>query len=111
MDEKNPSSAVESMRTISKGYSGFVHGASPHIMDMYHGTPPRFHVRGMLGTVRANDHRKDLWNSFYRSIASFVLASKAFGDQAFTESVLKYMRSFARAAGETYAHPPEALEA
>ena len=107
----NPSSVVDVMRSVSKVYSGFVHGASPHIMDMYGGTPPRFHLRGMLGTARADDHRKDLWNSFYRSIGSFVFAAKAFGDQAFTESVLKYMRSFARAAGELYAHPQEKLEA
>ena len=103
----NPSSSVEVMRTVSKTYSGFVHGASPHIMDMYAGNPPRFHVRGMLGTVHAGDHREDLWNSFYRSIGSFVLAAKAFGDEALVQSVLGYMRCFAKAAGESYAHPPE----
>jgi hypothetical protein len=103
----NPSSGVEVMRTVSKTYSGFVHGASPHIMDMYGGNPPRFHVRGMLGTVRADDHRGDLWNSFYRSIGSFVFAAKAFGDEALVQSVLGYMRRFAKAAGESYAHPPE----
>ena len=105
----NPSSGVEVMRTVSKTYSGFVHGASPHIMDMYAGDPPRFHVGGMLGTVRADDHRGDLWNSFYRSIGSFVFAAKAFGDEALVQSVLGYMRRFAKAAGESCAHPPEKL--
>lgn len=103
----DPSSVVEVMRTVSKTYSGFVHGASPHIMEMYGGTPPRFHVGGMLGTIRADDHREDLWNSFYRSIGSFVFAAKAFGDEALVQSVRGYMRRFAKAAGETYAHPPE----
>lgn len=103
----NPSSGVEAMRTVSKTYSGFVHGASPHIMDMYCGNPPRFHVRGMLGTVRADDHRGDLWNAFYRSIGSFVFAAKAFGDESLVQSVVGYMRRFATAAGESYAHPPE----
>lgn len=107
----NPSSGVEVMRTVSKIYSGFVHGASPHIMEMYGGTPPRFHVRGMLGTIRADDHREDMWNSFYRSIGSFVFAAKAFGDEALVQSVLGYMRHFAKAAGESYAHPPEKPEA
>ena len=95
------------MRTVSKTYSGFVHGASPHIMDMYAGNPPRFHVCGMLGTVRADDHRKDMWSSFYRSIGSFVIAAKAFGDEALVQSGLEHMRRFASAAGESYAHPPE----
>ena len=103
----NPSSGVETMRTISKIYSGFVHGASPHIMDMYGGNPPRFHLRGMLGTVLADDHQDDLWNPFYRSIGLFVLVAKAFGDEALMQSVLTYMRGFARAAGESYGHPPE----
>ena len=65
----------------------------------------------MLGTIRADDHREDLWNSFYRSIGSFVFAAKAFGDEALVQSVLGYMRRFAKAAGESYAHPPEKPEA
>ena len=98
------------MRTVDKTYSGFVHGASPHIMDMYYGDPPYFHVRGMRGTTLANEHREDLWNYFYRSIGSFVLSAKAFGDEALCQSVLKYMRSFARASGEDYTRPPNESE-
>jgi hypothetical protein len=101
----NPSSGAEVMRTVDKTYSGFVHGASPHIMEMYYGDPPYFHVRGMLGTSLANEHREDLWNYFYRSIGSFVLSAKAFGDEPLCQSALKYMRSFARAKGEDYGHP------
>ena len=43
-------------RTISKVYSGFAHGASPHIMDMYGGNSPHFHTNGMLGTPRMEEH-------------------------------------------------------
>lgn len=107
----DPSSGVEVMRTVQKAYSGFVHGASPHIMDMYAGSPPRWHLRGMLGTIRADDHREDLWNAFYRSIGSFGFAAKAFGDEVLFNSVLEYMRNFATAAGESYAHPPAKHEA
>jgi len=107
----NPSSFLDAMRTVNKVYSGFVHGASPHIMEMYCGTPPRFHVRGMLGTICADDHREYLWNSFYGSIVSFVLAAKAFGDEALAQGALGYMRRFAKAAGKSYAHPPEKPEA
>lgn len=103
----DPSRGAEAMRTVDKTYSGFVHGASPHIMEMYYGGPPHFHVRGMLGTARANEHREDLWNCFYRSIGSFVCSTKAFGDEVLCESVLGYMRNFARANGEDYAHPPD----
>lgn len=107
----DPSRSVEVRRTIHKLYSGFVHGASPQIMELYCGNPPYFHVRGMLGTTLAQEHREDLWNYFYRSISSFAMSAKAFGDEALFQRVLEYMRSFARAGGENYAHPPKGSEA
>ncbi|HMF77705.1 MAG TPA: hypothetical protein VK604_18760 [Bryobacteraceae bacterium] len=105
----DPSRAADVMRTINKTYSGFVHGASPQIMEMYDGDPPHFHLSGMLGTTFANDHRNDLWNQFYRSIASFVWSAKAFGDEVMCESILQFQGEFAKANGETYAHPPDGL--
>lgn len=102
----DPSRGAETMRTIDKLYSGFVHGASPQIMEMYYGDPPHFHVCGMLGTDLADDCREDLWNYFYRGITSFVVTAKAFGDETLCRSVLTYMRDFARAKGEDYSRPP-----
>jgi hypothetical protein len=102
----DPSRGTEIMRTVDKTYSGYVHGASPHIMDMYYGDPPRFHVRGMLGTTLLDEHREDLWNYFYRSISSFVWAAKAFGDEAMCQRAVEYMRSFARANGQDYSERP-----
>jgi hypothetical protein len=55
-------------KTISKAYSGFVHGASPHLMEICVGDPPKFCVRGMLGTPRVEDHEFDVWNYFYRGL-------------------------------------------
>ena len=49
---KGSSKHLDASRTVSKAYSGYVHAASPQIMDMYGGNPPRFHVRGMRGTER-----------------------------------------------------------
>jgi hypothetical protein len=61
----DPSRGIELSKTITKTYSGFIHGASPHIMDMYGGNPPRFHVTGMLGTPRIDEHADDIWNYFF----------------------------------------------
>jgi hypothetical protein len=102
----NPSQNVEVNRTVNKLYGGYVHGASPHIMEMYYGSPPVFQVRGMLGTSLAEKHRQDLWNYFYRSIASFVYTAKAFGDEGLCQSVLAYMKDFAKANGKDYPRPP-----
>src|ERR1700723_2890110 len=41
----NPSQNVEVNRTVNKIYGGYVHGASPHLMEMYYGSPPLFQVR------------------------------------------------------------------
>ena len=101
-DRLDANSRIEVRRTVQKVYSGFVHGASPHIMDMYLGKPPQWHLRGMLRTHRADEHREDLWNVFYRSIGSFALVAKAFGDDALFDRVFRYMREFAAAAGENY---------
>ncbi len=74
---ENPSQDQEISRTLSSAYSGFVHGASPQIMEMYGGIPPRFHVRGMLDTPLGRSHYKSNWNYFDRAIATFAIAAAA----------------------------------
>lgn len=98
----DPSTGVEVTRTISKAYSGFVHAASPQIMDMYGGNPPRFHVRGMINTPRHAEHRADLWNYFYRAIVAFGFAAKAFGDDVLFETIRKFSDEFASLSGKNY---------
>ena len=100
--DHNPSRGIELSRTLHKTYSGFVHGASPHIMELYGGYPPRFHVAGMLGTPLIPTYEDDLWNYFYRGIIAFQLTAKAFGDDALFDKIGKYKDEFAKAVGEKY---------
>lgn len=99
----DPSRGAALGRTLSKAYSGYVHGASPHIMEMYGGNPPHFHVSGMRDTPRFVDHQDDLWNYFYRGICAFGFAAKAFGDESLVESIRRYRDQFAKASGKEYA--------
>jgi hypothetical protein len=92
--EPNQYSAIKAGKNVSKAYSGFVHGASPHIMDLYGGNPPRFHVRGMKGTPRIAEHEEDLWNYVYRGILSCNFVAKAFGDDEMFNSIRKYRNVF-----------------
>ena len=94
------STAIEVSRTVSKTYSGYVHAASPQIMDMYVGNPLRFHVRGMLGTPRHQEHRADLWNYFYRNILSFGFVAKAFGDDKLFALIRDFSKEFMRLSGK-----------
>ena len=99
---KGSSKHLDASRTVSKVYSGYVHAASPQIMDMYGGNPPRFHVRGMRGTERHLEDSADLWNYFYRGILAFGIAAKAFGDEELFSSIRNFADEFARATGKDY---------
>ena len=88
----DPSRGVELRRTLSKTYSGYVHAASPQIMDMYGGNPPMFHMRGMLGTIRHDEHREDIWNYFYRGVIAFAVTAKAFGDEVLFGQLIDFVR-------------------
>lgn len=101
-EAENPSRGVEVSRQVSKTYSGYVHAASPQIMDMYGGSPPRFYVEGMKGTPRHDEHREDLWNYFYRGILAFSFSAKAFGADVLFERISSFADSFAKEAGRDY---------
>jgi hypothetical protein len=68
-------------KIIAKAYSGFVHAASPHIMDMYGGMPPRFDVSGEFRNIRRREFADDAMNYFYRALVAMAFAAKAFGDE------------------------------
>jgi hypothetical protein len=78
-------------RILTKAYSGFVHAASPHIMDMYAGVRPRADVSGSLKKHRFALQQNDAANYFYRGILTMALAAQAFSD----EKLYRAMRNFA----------------
>lgn len=90
----NESDNINVLRTLSKSYSGYVHGASPQIMEMYSQNPSRFIVSGMLGTPLQSEHRDDFTNQIYRSIVSFVLSAKAFANKETVERLLHCKHEF-----------------
>jgi len=95
----NSPTRQEAARSIYKTYSGFVHGASPHIMDMYGGNPPHFHTNGMLGTPRIQEHADDLWNYVYRSFISHIVVAKALGAETHVTILNRHLDRFELNAG------------
>lgn len=77
--ELNPSDAQELLRTVHQAFSGYVHGAYPHIMEMYGGNSPRFHVSGMLGTPRITEWRGQLVGYVQRLIIASVFVARKMG--------------------------------
>lgn len=99
---KGSSKLLDAARTVSKTYSGYIHAASPQIMDMYWGTPGKFHMNSMLNTPRHDEHRADLWNYYYRGICAFVFAAKAFGDEELFKAIREYSGEFSNLSGKDY---------
>lgn len=93
------SSSIEVARTLHKTYSGFVHGASPHIMDLYSGNPPHFQLRGVTESSLLDDYTGDLLNYYYRAILAFGSSAKAFGEDGLCDEILTFAKRFATSSG------------
>lgn len=96
----NPSFTAEVFRTSDSFHSGYVHGASPHLMAMVGGDPPRFHMNGMSGTPDERSHRNMFWHYVLRSILLFSTVSYRFGDMAAGAKIRAYADSFERSRPE-----------
>ena len=109
----NTSDLIELDRTVHKAYSGYVHAgyvhaASPQIMDMYGGSPPHFHLHGMLGTSRIDESQRDLCcHYFYRGGAQVVLVARCFGLGALAEELRKFVAQFETESECVESRPPE----
>ncbi|MCZ0937947.1 MAG: hypothetical protein OXJ55_04890 [Caldilineaceae bacterium] len=75
---------AELERTIDKVKSGYVHGASGHLMEMYGGHLGRFqfHMNGMQGTSLQRVSGEEFWRYVYRAILVFAMVTYRFrGDE------------------------------
>jgi hypothetical protein len=85
--------------SLASIYSGYVHGASSHIMDMYVGNPPNFHVTGQLGLGRESSQLGDAANSIYRALLSFVFVARIFEDYVLRDTLSEAARRFSDVFG------------
>jgi len=88
----DPSGQIKASKTVHKTDSGYIHAASPHIMDSYGGQPPHFHTEGMSGTVREAEYRWYLQNYFFRAVPSFAIAANAFRLQGIHTEMMGLMK-------------------
>ena len=83
----NPSDGQELHKTLARAYSGYVHGASPHIMEMYGGAPPKFHTGGMLGTPPFSLAKREAQTYFYRGLLNVTFVAFYLGCSDAAESL------------------------
>jgi hypothetical protein len=80
----DPSREVKVVGVLSGTFSGFVHGAYVHLMELFGGPFLRFHTRGMLGTPRLQECLANQVHYVFRSL----LAVEGVGYRAFREDVV-----------------------
>jgi hypothetical protein len=107
--ELNPSDCQELHRSLSQAYSGFVHAASPQVMDMYGGDPPRFHVSGMQGTPRIPEFEEDAWNYHYRALLSIMMVALSFKQHELLKELYAFRGYVEQKSRRTEWEHPEAL--
>lgn len=94
---------LEDMKRLHMLYSGFVHGAAPHILDLYDGDPLRLQIKGLAGTRKQKVHEADYWNYIYRGLQTHAFAAHVFGGSVqLAASLLNYIKMFAKSAGKDY---------
>lgn len=99
----NPDGNFSQMSDVSQAvggtYSGYIHASAVQVLDLYGGDPPHFHIEGMQGTPRMEDHIYDAWNYFYRGIATGIFVARAFGDRPLSKSLGDYHDKFLEQSG------------
>lgn len=93
---------VKAARVINQAYSGYVHAAAPHIMDMCGGPELRFHLKGLRGTSRMPAHIHDFWNYVYRGFLAAICVAKSFGSEEVEAQLYQACDRFERQSGSTF---------
>jgi hypothetical protein len=94
-------------KIVNKAFSGFVHGASPHILECFGGNSPHFHTQGLLGTPRMPEYEHSLWNYMYRGFMSHLLVAQAFRAESVSRRLQEEKRRFEAIAGVDYSVRPK----
>ena len=105
----NPHDAREVSRTISQTYSGYVHGASGHILEMVGGNPLQYHLSGMAGTPRQSEFTYNYWDYAYRGLITLVLTAKVLGNAEIVDKGYKFIEHFEKITGDTGSGDAEKL--
>lgn len=89
----DPSTGSKVSKVVAKSYSGFVHAAAPHVMEIYDARSNTFGVSG-APDYRQVEHIQDLWNYIYRGTTAMMAAAKAFGSDKHFEALEEAIETF-----------------
>lgn len=85
---------------IEGAYSGYVHGAAPHLMEMCWGNRgPQFHINGQAGSPLTQDHVADAWNFIYRGLLAYIVAATALESREAWDFSMSFTQDFLTKSG------------
>jgi hypothetical protein len=94
--------AIKAGNSLAQTYSGFVHDAAPHIMEMCVEPEARFALAGVFDPTLLHDHFEDFWNYVYRGLIACRFGALALNDSASEHIIIQATDSFERASGTTF---------
>jgi hypothetical protein len=108
----NPSDGQAIQSTIFKADSGYVHGASIHIMEMIesvNGGRPYYRLSGMLGTQREPEWLAQSWHYCYRGLLYVMEVAGVFDERDLLQELYAYRSEIEVRSGRTDWPDPEKL--
>lgn len=90
----NPSDAQKILQVTNDAFSGYVHGAYPHIMELYGGNPPRFHVNGVFESPRIKTCINQISYHLHQTILAIGVLTKSLGISPLADQVDEIRNQF-----------------
>ncbi len=90
----NPCDLQKMFQVTNDALSGYVHGAYPHIMEMYGGSPPKFHTEGMHAAPRIRMCIDQIQVYTQGAITAFEDLAKSLGSKELFEYLHKTREYF-----------------
>lgn len=100
--QPDPQIAIKAGNSLSQTYSGFVHAAAPHIMEMCVEPGARFALAGVFAPSLLQDHIDDFWNYIYRGFLSAQFVALAFNDNDTAAHIRASTEDFESKSGTTF---------
>lgn len=95
------SALSKSILATSFAFAGYVHGASPHIMEMYDQNSKSFITIPHIDKSTSASHEQNIWHYYARGIMSFEAAGFLFDDAEMVELSRTHWTEFEKATGRS----------
>lgn len=109
-NQLNPHDHIQITKTIHDTFSGYIHGAYPHIMELYGGRPARYHMTGMSNTPRIKEWQRQLITYAYRGILGAWFTAKRLGEDDVAAGVFSMREEFERRYPHVIGNPDGILK-